>query len=90
MRGPLPKMIGHFTVVRELGRDGMGIVLEAEDEKLGRRVAIELMALHLADHPEAKSRFAREARTAAVVEHENVVPILHIGEDAEDVSGTTK
>jgi tRNA A-37 threonylcarbamoyl transferase component Bud32 len=59
----------------------MGYVFEAEDEKLGRRVAVKVLTPELARKPEAAARFLREARTAAAVEHENVVPILHVGEE---------
>jgi serine/threonine protein kinase len=81
---PLPPKLGGYRVVREIGRGGMGVVLEADDDKLQRRVAIKVMARDRAQDPEAKARFVREARAAAAIEHENVVPIYHVGED-EDV-----
>jgi hypothetical protein len=68
-------------VVREIGRGGMGVVLEAHDEELRRRVAVKVMAPHLLKRPDAKARFVREARAAAAIDHENVVPIYHVGED---------
>jgi hypothetical protein len=76
-----PVKLGQFRVVRELGRGGMGYVFEAEDEKLGRRVAVKVLTPELARRPDAAARFLREARAAAKVEHEHVVPILHVGEE---------
>ncbi len=77
-----PVRLGQFLIVRELGHGGMGYVFEAEDEKLGRRVAVKVLTPELAHKPVAVTRFLHEARAAAAVEHENVVPILHVGEDA--------
>ncbi len=78
----LPARLGEYRVVRELGHGGMGIVFEVEDEKLGRRVAVKVLNPDLARKPGSVDRFLREARAAAAVEHDNVVPILHIGEEA--------
>ena len=72
--------LGDFRVVRVLGRGGMGVVFEAEDPKLGRRVAVKAMLPRLAADPLAKQRFVREAQAAAAVEHDHVVPIHLIGE----------
>jgi serine/threonine protein kinase len=80
--GWVPARLGGYRVVRELGHGGMGYVFEAEDERLGRRVAIKVLAPDLAHRPGVAARFLREARAAAAVEHDNVVPILHVGEDA--------
>ena len=74
--------VGGYRVTRELGRGGMGVVLEAEDANLKRLVAIKLIAAEFAANPAARDRFLREARAVAKIEHENVVPILHVGEDA--------
>ncbi|MFO0804021.1 MAG: protein kinase [Gemmataceae bacterium] len=79
---PMPAAIGGYRVIRELGRGGMGVVYEAEDARLGRRVAIKLVARgHSSDDPAAAERFLREARAVARIEHDNVVPILHVDED---------
>jgi serine/threonine protein kinase len=79
---PLPAKLGVYRVVRELGRGGMGIVLEADDEELHRRVAVKVLVRERAQDPAAKARFLQEARAAAAIEHENVVPIYHVGEDS--------
>src|SRR5262249_21895179 len=60
---------------------GMGVVLEADDEELQRRVAIKIMARERAQDPAARARFLREARAAAAIDHDNVVPIHHVGEE---------
>ena len=74
--------LGDFRVLRVLGRGGMGVVFEAEDPRLGRRVAVKAMLPKVAADPNAKARFLREARAAAAVEHDHVVPIHLIAEEA--------
>ncbi len=77
-----PTRLGGYRIVRELGHGGMGYVFEAEDVQLGRRVAVKVLTPDLAGRPDAAARFLREARAAAAVEHENVVPVLHVGDEA--------
>jgi serine/threonine-protein kinase len=67
--------LGLYEVTELLGRGGFGIVLKAIDPALGRTVAIKVLAPQLASSAAARSRFAREARAAAAVVHENVVAI---------------
>ena len=64
-----------YTIERELGRGGMGVVFLARDLKLDRHVAIKALPLHLADDERVRERFLREARTAARLSHPNIVPI---------------
>ena len=59
----------------------MGVVFQGEDAKLGRKVAIKAMLPHLAGNKSSQDRFLREARTAAALEHDNIVPIFHVGDD---------
>jgi hypothetical protein len=59
----------------------MGVVLRAEDEVLRRPVALKVMRPELAARPEARERFLREARAAAALAHEHVVPVYHVGEE---------
>lgn len=73
--------LGHYRVLRLLGRGGMGAVFAAEDDRLKRRVALKVMLPALAASTTARQRFVREAETAAKVEHDNIVPIYDIGED---------
>lgn len=77
-----PARLGGYRIVHELGHGGMGYVFEAADEVLARRVAVKVLAPEAARRPGAAERFLREARAAAAVEHDHVVPVLHVGEDA--------
>jgi hypothetical protein len=78
-----PSAVGGMTVIREIGRGGMGWVLEVEDPKLRRRVAVKLMLPGMAADPVCRARFLREARAQAAVEHENVA-IIHAVHDEAD------
>ena len=61
----LPQRLGDFRLVREIGRGGMGIVFEAEQESLGRRVAVKVLPSRTLLEPRQLERFQREARVAA-------------------------
>jgi hypothetical protein len=73
--------LGHYEVLEVVGRGGMGIVLRAFDDKLRRMVAIKVLAPSLAASAVNRQRFIREARAAAAVAHEHVVPIHGVEED---------
>jgi len=75
-----PERLGDFRIVREIGRGGMGIVYEATQESLGRRVAVKVLARHSRLDDTHRRRFFREARTAGRLHHTNIVPILGVGE----------
>jgi len=75
-----PVPVGDYLVLERLGAGGMGAVFLAEDVVLLRKVAIKAMLPDLAADPANRERFLREARAAAAVEHDNVVPILHVGQ----------
>src|SRR5213075_496745 len=77
-------LAGRYSIERELGRGGMGIVLLARDVALDRPVAIKLLPPHLARRPEERDRFLQEARTAAGLSHPNIVPI-HLVEARGDL-----
>lgn len=77
-------LIGRFSLVRELGRGGMGIVFLARDVALDRNVAIKLLPPSLAALPSNRARFLREARLAAGLSHPHIVPI-HLVDEAEDL-----
>ncbi len=79
---PLPERLEHFRILSMLGQGGMGAVYLAEDTRLGRHVALKTLRRELAAKPQAKERFLREARLAAAVENDHIVPIYHVGEDA--------
>jgi len=73
--------IGGYRVLREIGRGGMGVVYEAEQEALGRRVALKVLPGALAGDAKARARFDREARAAARMHHTNIVPVFNVGQD---------
>jgi serine/threonine protein kinase len=71
--------IAEFRVFRVLGSGGMGVVFEAEDSRLKRRVALKVMRPTTAAEPGSAERFLREAQSAAALKHENVVTIYQVG-----------
>jgi serine/threonine protein kinase len=75
--------IGRYDIERLLGSGGMGIVFKGFDTELHRTVAIKVLAPTLAFHGTARHRFAKEARAAAAVVHEDVVPIYDVDADRE-------
>jgi eukaryotic-like serine/threonine-protein kinase len=75
--------LGGFRILEVLGVGGMGVVFEAEDVKLHRRVAIKTMKPLLAGSQSARQRFLREARAMAALTHDHIVPILNVGEDRD-------
>lgn len=72
--------LGRYVITGQLGRGGMGIVYEAEDMLLRRRVAIKLLPKEVSSNSEALTRFLREAQAAARLNHANVVAVYDIGE----------
>ncbi len=74
------RTLGDFRLLREIGRGGMGVVYEAEQVSLRRRVALKVLPAHLTLQPEAVSRFRREASTAARLQHPGIVQIHGIGQ----------
>ena len=75
--------IGRYEVERLIGSGGMGVVFKAIDTELNRPVAIKVLAPYLAGNGAARQRFAREAKAAAAVVHEHVVPIYNVESDGE-------
>jgi len=69
----VPTLTG-FRIVREIGRGGMGIVYEAQQEALDRRVALKTLPPQAVAKPQFLERFRREARAAARLHHTNIVP----------------
>ena len=71
--------LGDFRIVRELGRGGMGIVYEAEQLSLSRRVALKVLPRQSLIEPRYLQRFEREAQTAAGLHHTNIVQVFGVG-----------
>jgi hypothetical protein len=69
-----------YRVLKELGRGGMGMVLQAEDPKLKRLVAIKVMRPEIADSAHARKRFLREAQAMAALEHDHIVTVHQVSE----------
>src|SRR5207249_4633835 len=72
--------LGGYRIEELIGRGGMSAVYLAEDLRLGRKVALKLIAPDLAEDERFRDRFVRESRIAAGLEHPNIVPIYEAGE----------
>lgn len=77
----LPTALGDFRIVCELGRGGMGIVYEAEQLSLGRRVALKVLSFASGLDPVRLQRFRNEAQAAAQLHHTHIVPVYAVGSD---------
>ena len=80
---PRLREIGDYRIVREVGRGGMGVVYEAEQISLGRRVALKVLPAHAMGDRLAMERFRREAKAAARMHHTNIVPVFEVGRHGE-------
>jgi tetratricopeptide (TPR) repeat protein len=81
--GAIPERIGPYRVLREVGRGGMGVVLEAVEEPLGRRVALKILPSEHLSIAIARERFKREAKLASQLEHAGIATIFGAGVDAD-------
>ncbi|MCI0463948.1 MAG: serine/threonine-protein kinase, partial [Gemmataceae bacterium] len=79
---PQPELsLRDYCIVREIGRGGMGVVYEAVQVSLGRRVALKVLPVEAARDAKLRARFQREARAAAQLHHSNIVPVFEVGQE---------
>src|SRR6516162_5533125 len=80
---PTLGQVGDYRVLREVGRGGMGVVYEAEQVSLGRRVALKVLPRQVSSDLQTLARFRREARSAAQLHHTNIVPVFEVSKAGE-------
>lgn len=74
------RRLGHYRIDAVLGKGGMSVMYRATDIRLGRKVALKVIAEHLTEDPEFRERFVDEARNTSAIDHANVVPLYDFGE----------
>ena len=84
------KRLGDFEIIRELGRGGMGIVYEARQRSLNRKVALKVLSSSLGMTAKAVIRLRREAETAAKLHHTNLAPMIADVADMAWVQASTR
>src|SRR6516225_7824321 len=75
--------VGDYRIIRQIGHGGMGVVYEAEQVSLGRRVALKVLPWQVAKDRTTLERFRREARASARLHHTNIVPVFEVGQDGD-------
>ena len=81
--GSAAQAIGHYTLIETIGIGGMGVVWRARDERLGRDVALKLIAVDSQSDPEARRRFRNEALALTRLNHPNVATVFDVGTDVQ-------
>lgn len=77
------RRLSHFEIREEIARGGMGVIYRALDLKLGRSVALKLLAPHLVADPQSRTRLVAEARAAAATSHPGIATIYEVGEEGD-------
>src|SRR3954464_1083008 len=75
------ELLGDFRLLREIGRGGMGVVYEAEQVSMGRRVALKILPFVAIAQDKSLQRFRNEVRAAAALDHPHIVSVYSIGEE---------
>lgn len=81
----IPQKIGRYEILSKIAGGGMAVVYLARDPRVGRQVAVKVLYEHLAQDPQIRERFKREAETIAALEHPAVVPLYDFGEEDESL-----
>jgi tRNA A-37 threonylcarbamoyl transferase component Bud32 len=79
--GGRPHYIGRYRIIERIGKGAMGMVFAAEDEAMGRRVAVKVMMADLEEDPETRERFYREAKVTGQLVHRNIVTVFDLGDE---------
>src|SRR3989304_6107558 len=74
------QIVSHYKILEKLGEGGMGVVYKGQDIKLDRQVAVKFLPQHLSSSEENKARFVQEARSAASLNHPNILNVYDIDE----------
>src|SRR5262245_43835281 len=77
-------LFGNFRIVRKIGEGGMGVVYDAEHQKIGRRAAVKLLHRHLVEKNDFARRFLNEARAVNIIRHPGLVEIFEYGQLSDE------